>query len=378
MTFQDRVEALVGTVADAAPVDAALLSCARMLVNMLPPEMALQYATNVNITSPGLTVEDTYRILSVKAGNYPAVEVDPGLSGALSASGSLFYATAICPKYYIKNGKLTVLPVVAGTEAIVVGYPNVGAADTPPITHFPQSLTDALTYYAAIQVLYNRLQVARAALVDVTITIPGVDTLPTLPSALSLSWSDYTLPTFDASVFETLTNVPEYTPPTLSLATELNRLVTYLATQEDIELTMAQIADIRSKLEIFQSQMASEMNTVQTTSTLYRTEFEKQSQELQLAQQRLAAVYQSTIDIGMKNKLQTLQVEVDSFQSALAVYNAGVQGYAILVSTEMQRVQSLVQQILSTFKAAGDMIAAYRAEFDKILLMNGLLQSKGT
>ncbi len=163
MSFQSRIEDLIGTIDDTSGLDQFLTDAARHILPLLPEAMLKNIASRSLVSNDQGFVSTSKIVLSVSRGGYPCREVDETQKQVVTNTASLFLASAEDPVFYQEVGatdtRLFVKPDPAtGAEASFsyVSYPSVTASSSS-ITGFPIHAESALVLYAAVRVLNKRI-----------------------------------------------------------------------------------------------------------------------------------------------------------------------------------------------------------------------------
>jgi hypothetical protein len=289
VSLKTQVEAYVGTV-DAVQLSSWLAAIARTLLSVLPGAKLHGLATSLAVDAN--TDATSVRVLSVAYGGKTAREVAPEIFRR-SAPGSIHEATKEDPIYCLRDGKIEAKggDADAAISADVVTLPQAVDTDGDAITGLPKELTHAAVLWAALQALPKRLSdIALEKLGALSITLPDP---PQSPASLSYTYTSPELGEFANTVIDEvgsapLVNASLVAPPDVTLAplevpeapsapgftaTDINgeiilalatgmnldvsaqlaQAAAYLDTDQDIELGMAKLAEVRERISQFQA-----------------------------------------------------------------------------------------------------------------------------
>lgn len=374
MTLKERVESYVGTVTAGAALNSFLQAAAQTLIDLFPMEMALKFTRREPIPTQGLGVANLRRVIQVEVGGVPAVEIPAMESSQAVNSGSLKYRTSLDPVFYLKDGSLFVIPSSASNKfAHSIPIPTLTGADEG-IQYFPGQLLPAVAIYAAVQVLKSRANAAIGNLASITI---ANKTVPSAPSVPSYTWNTVALGTLDETVVSAFTGAPIYSPGSFpTLASEYTNIVSYLETQEDIELGVAEMKVISAKLEDFAAKMQNALNAMQASKVAFDADVSRLIHNADLAQQRLTTLFAASSDRDMQNAIQSLQVDLAEYRDTLALYGQRVQAFAADSASQAQTVVQQINQQVAILDATTKLSAGLNQEYERILLMTGLLKNE--
>jgi hypothetical protein len=340
-TYKVRVEDYIGaTVSDTSALSEWLTAGARTIINLLPENKLEKYATDVSITSAGLSMQDK-RIFNILKSGYKCRYVDSGLKAWVTNSGSIHYALAIEPVYLYDNGLLYIYSTGSATTgtASAVTYPSVGCGDIA-IANFPNELEQAVVLYASMNEI---LQLIGAKNVEINALSYSAPTAPTALSAPSFTWSDttYTSATYsnaaysDASastaswvdaVISTITSTaidisgltfPTYTKPVSSVS--YTNLGTYIADGSDLDKAESENNQQKTKLEQLQMELYNELNKYNKEKTAFDAYLTQAIENAKLTQERLIAQSQIQIDLNKFNEAKALDTALENNRQALEV-----------------------------------------------------------
>ncbi len=314
-TLQSYVENYVGSISDTDFLDRSLTGAAEKLIRLIPDHLAKPYAKEETIGASGLSTTAN-RILknsvTSHASQYPATFIEPDRYNQASVSDSIYRAADEFPVYTFRNGLIFVYPNTGdAAKCWCIPIPTVLSSATAFPTYFPAALRQALIIDAAIQMRQGDINTAiKTTLAGLTLTAA---TPPTPPSA----------PTF------TFTAVDN--PALLDLSTQFTALGTSLDTNEDIELAMGKIAEMKMRLE----------------------EWDTESKY----------VYQADLD-DARNQFQK---DVKQFEAELALYQAKLGEYQTKVGEEIQRYTGTIQRVTQEIQGYVMQVKSLRDEYNMIV-----------
>ena len=304
-SFQVQIEDLVGTgAADTSSYTDWLTAGGKFIVDLLPESKL--FTSDITDTGNGVSISN-YRFIRAHKLGYKARKIDPGLQTQAKDSTSIYKASLTDPVYYIENGSLFVLP--SGGTGIGMVYPTINYSASS-ISNFPPEMYESVVLYACIRCLEK--------LITDNQDIKAGGTAPTALSAPSFSYSNAAY---------TNTNITA----TVNLTSRLATLTTDLDTNEDIELAQAKINEIRTIIEQFNTESQIALNQAQFNA-------------------------ESTTDLDLQNKLQTLQASIQQYQSTVGRYSQELNKYQSDINARVQKISVLDGQI-----------KYFQAEFDKSL-----------
>lgn len=297
MSFQTRIEDLIGTVGDTSAESDWLTAGARFVVDYLSktnsPKLEI-WATDKTDADGTTGVAITGGVpLSAHKSGYEAIRVPIGLSAQIADADSLHYAIATSPKWYVDSTKAYVKP--GGGTIKWFGYPTVAYGDSA-ISNFPSEAYNAVVLYAAI------LGQSRIISDLVKTTMDGISfslsqTLPTVGTASLV----YTKPTFSGV----------YTDIATALGNQDVELAQGHGTK--ISLYLQQYgADIQNELNEFNSQVQSWEETLKGYGIEiqeYQAEVQKEVGRIQSVIQQYVSMYQGYFEL-LKSLKQEFEREL--------------------------------------------------------------------
>ena len=318
-------------------------SAQRFVVSSVPKEL-LRWASSETVASShggdssptGITLPvGSDGILSVRRESYRASEVSVQDAAFLeSGSGSLKIPTSTFPKYYIKSGNVVNVkpdPTNSATAHVeYVDYSNINDAS---------DLRNAVVYHS-ISKEYGRL--ASGKISDIVLS----------PSPVSPDAPSFTTPDISSVVLNNLGTPPTYTAPSLDASSDqitemeagtlggsetdtekwFDIAGQYIEDQEDFELAGAQIQKISTYIQAYSGAMQNQLNKFNDENTEYQAKLQE-------------AVRQADINAteAREESSLKLQKETQEYSSKLQLLQSELSRYQNEISTQVQKVTSLLQ-----------------------------------
>ena len=144
----------IGPVEDDAALTQFLSDGAREIISIFAPNLRETCYSKQTFTSAAANSEAetmvTGQLGSVYAGSVSCRQIKPMDKHKASDSGSIEYASATDPVYYIEGGKINILPASSSGIYYVISTPSVAHGDSA-ITNFPNEAEYLVVLYAAIK-----------------------------------------------------------------------------------------------------------------------------------------------------------------------------------------------------------------------------------
>jgi len=385
ITYQTRIEDLIGDFSDTTVINNALKDVAREIINILPPILleSMTYKredTNGN----GIALEGSSKILYADKGGYEARQVHAKSRERYEDSNSLFKATAKSPVFYVYDDKGHVIP--GGGNLYTIYYPLIAYDDNYGVyasgNVVIQEMEPLIVLGAAVRLRMLQLIEKRADL-PAALDLSSI-TIPEKPSAPVFSYTDVTSSPIEAQTVTITGDAPTYTAPVLSFSdfptvaaleisasglsvpipvfsvpdittvtvalteldptppaydyalvdTELGELATLIDTEEDEELA-------RAKLSQIQVIISNALNQFNEEQVLYAALIQKAIIDAQTA----AAEAQTEGSL-------VLQTEYQEYTSQLQKYGADVQKYQVDTANEIQVFQQNLGKELQVWQTS--------------------------
>lgn len=219
-TLQARIEGYIGTVTETTVMNSALQEAANNLVQLLPVDKALQYATEKTATaSTGISISG--RVFDVRVNDRPSKQVSTSTGKQITTTGtnnSIYKSSTTFPVHWVYGGKVYGHPSASNLYAYVLEAPTISSTDNI-ISNMPQG-TDELTIFYSCQAI---LSARNNDLVSPTIySLPSVPSAPTITDMVEPS---VTAPTVGATsltptTIAALDSLTAFVAPTFSAPTE--------------------------------------------------------------------------------------------------------------------------------------------------------------
>lgn len=229
-TIKAKIESYIGSLDATETTSAAdfVLFAARNILSALPAGLFIKEAVPTEVTGDGLSLANS-RLISVQGKNgYLCKEVPAADRLRYTSSTSLFKATDDDPVFWQSDSKIYIQGTTAISGATNAGYAYIIAYPTSVALGTDTTLTGVPSKFE------------RLVLLDASIQI------------LSYRANEKIKTTLSAQTYANIT-APS-APSTLDLSTQYDELDTDLDTEEDVELAMAKISEIKSRIEA-QSQL---------------------------------------------------------------------------------------------------------------------------
>jgi len=317
-------------------------SAQRFVVSSVPKEL-LRWASSETVPATHGGDDDpqqvtmptgTDSVISVRRDSYVAQEVGIQDRGFIGSSASLKKATNTFPKYFIADAnRIIVKPDPDSTYKIYVTYINYSNINDD------SDLRNAVVYHS-ISKEYGRL--ASGKISDIVLS----------PSPVSPDAPSFTTPDISSVVLNNLGTPPTYTAPSLDASSDqitemeagtLGSSETdteqwfdiagqYIEDQEDFELAGAQIQKISTYIQAYSGAMQNQLNKFNDENTEYQAKLQE-------------AVRQADINAteAREEANLKLQKETQEYSSKLQLLQSELSRYQNEISTQVQKVTSLLQ-----------------------------------
>tara|TARA_R110000824_G_scaffold387422_2_gene582717 strand:+ start:131 stop:1126 length:996 start_codon:yes stop_codon:yes gene_type:complete len=264
LAFSDQVEALTGITISASGTNPTndqlsqyLVDGTKDVINKMivarPEEINKFTATTHDANDSGITV--TGKVVSVVREHdstsilRQCTPISAGLRYEATDADSLNYRSAYNPGYYTLNGKVHTVPISAGSDndAIVtqVTYAVNQGHSSSSIDTFPDEYEYLVVLYAAVKSINNNM------------------------AAIIADLSSFTLKTVPPDLPVTAKSIPTYDDPDnndaggRSVSDEIDQMLTYIETNEDVELANAKASEVGLRFKRALDQFGSDMQAYQ-------------------------------------------------------------------------------------------------------------------
>lgn len=376
-TFQERIQAYIGTVSSTANITDWLVAGAKVLVNKIPDNKIEKVATTIidpdgtaGITSTG------HRLIRAYKSTEQAQKVDPMWKSKLTDAGSRYYATATYPAWYEEGGKAFVIP--GGGTIVAIPYPSPTYSGTS-ITNFPSDWEQAVVLYATIQGCHAFIESTRTTMVALTIgtvtapTAPAdfaftgsvvIPTAPSAPSFTTINIPDVTITTPTAIA---LGSTPTYTAPTTAF--DITNASTYIGTDEDAAKANAELNKQSALLEKYAKDMAEALNVYNALVEVYKGTLQKNIAQIQIDIQQNIQQAQLLTDVDKQQAIVNLNKEAQEYSAKLQLFSTQVNSYSQVVNSEVSAYGALLSKfsaLLNKYQADIQLaVATYQANLTK-------------
>jgi len=360
MSFQTDVEDLVGSQSDTAALTVWLTDGGRMVVDYLANKKSDKleiYATTKTDAGSGIAITSG-RPISAHKSNYRARRIHVDTKAQAADSGSIYYAVATDPVWYIDQTRGYVLP--SGGTIRWVGYPTVAYSDSS-ISNFPPEGYEAVIYHAAIQSqIRNITDLIRTTMNGISFTAP---TNVTPPAAPSFTWTDATGATVQLSSVS-INKTLSFTPPVFGGS--YTNADTALGNQ-DVELAQGYLNKTSNQLNQYQTDLQNQLAQFNKDAKQYDNELQEAIAQAQIDSQRVLEQARLTQDLNLQNELYDYKQDVDEYSAKLGKYAQDVQDYSAQVNEEISRIQILTGKYTSEYQGMFALLKELREEFKKIM-----------
>tara|TARA_R100000458_G_scaffold14527_1_gene12345 strand:+ start:932 stop:2257 length:1326 start_codon:yes stop_codon:yes gene_type:complete len=385
--FDAQIQDLVGTFSDQDAMDQWMMDGVREIINILPPHLKEACYSKQTFTSAAANSESetilTNQIGSVFAGSVEARRIRPMDKHKAADSGSVEYASATDPVYYVEGGKINILPASSSGVYYVIANPSIDASAVSTISNFPNEAEYLVVLYASVKALQRLMNDTRSSLPSDVSSITLATTSTSLPSYTAPSSFVLPAPPAGADV-DNLPSIP--VPPSLSsnsisfstsaptytgpvVAPDFSDANTWLNTEEDSEMVSSRIQVINAQMQEYSAKVQDAVNRFNKENVEYQAQLQISTQDAQLSQ---------TDD---SQKLQKYQAELSSYNAelskALQVYQAetgyDMSKYQADIQANLQKYQSDLSKEQSSFNSN---LQKYQAEASKVSSDNQITISK--
>jgi hypothetical protein len=231
-TLQARIEGYIGSVTETTVMNSALQEAVNNLVQVLPVDKALQYATEKTaVASTGISISG--RLFDVRVNDRPSKQVSTSTGKQITTAGtnnSIYKSSTTFPVHWVYGGKVYGHPSASDLYAYVLEAPTISSSDSL-ISGMPQGTDEISILYSCQSILSVRLN---------SLSTPTIYSLPSVPSAPT------TTDMVEPSVTTPTIGVTSLTPTTIAALDSLTAFVapTFSApTEPTTELTDLSLPD---------------------------------------------------------------------------------------------------------------------------------------
>ena len=361
-TFQVRVQDYIGGTGATTDTDALndwLTEGARLATDKFKPERLAIYATDKTDGGSGIAIT-AGRPLSAHKSGYEARLVPVGMKAVIADGSSIHYAIATDPAWYIDSTKAYVLP--SGGTVKWFAYPTVAYTEST-ISNFPPQGLPVVVLYTSIQgQIRNINDLIKTTIGGLAFTTP-LDLSET--AAPSFSWTDAVAGTYTATSIGAVPSAPTYTKPTQTF--DVTQLENFLETDEDVELSQAQLGRLDHEIKEYQLDIQNELNEYNQELAVYKATLEHNLETARVTQEKVLKEASDTTELNKFNELQTLAEQVQEYQAVLGKHQSDVNNYAAQVSAEAQRLQLVIQQHTTTSAGYSEVLKNLKEEYNRSL-----------
>jgi hypothetical protein len=225
-TLHQRVEDYIGTFSDTEAVDNWLTESAAMILRRLPETEARLYATEADVLDAGISLTQKLPLYATRDSR-GCIMTGGENEGRVADPASFFYATSWAPVAIINNNLLKIYPSGGTKKLTAIIYPTVGGASTT-VPNIP-------SWGEGVCILYSAIRARQKQITDLT------SELPTPPTAPGFTYTD--------AVGAQILSSALYS---IDLTTDFTQALTYIQTEEDIELARGHVEKILARLQEFQ------------------------------------------------------------------------------------------------------------------------------
>ena len=359
--FDEQIQDLVGTgFTDQTAMDTWMTEGVRELINIFPPNLLLQCATETPLSNSPTTLvnlDTRGTIMGVTRSdgtrNHPCREI-PGLyrDRATDSSDMMFHGSPSDPVYYIWDNILSVVPTPNADETAAVqhiSYPTIDASEVAIISNFPDNAEYLVVLYAAKKALQQQLNSKQSSLpsdISAPVLVSVGSSLPTFsaPSSFVLipppAGADVDL----SSITFSLPSIPVVSP-------NFTDIDNWITTEEDSEMAAARIQSVGQEIGKYATDIQS-----------YTAEVGKETQRFQSEIAKALQKYQAETGYDLGKYTAEVQAQVQRFNSDLQKNSTDFMNNLQKYQAEFAKVSAENQNTLG--KYAQDM-ANYNAKIQK-------------
>ena len=370
-TFETQVEALTGiSIAGSSSQTLTELSSfladgVKDVVNRMIEARPAELSKFTNTTNSTSYVDKIGKILSVAREHdsttilRKCTSIDPGERYDATDSDSLNYRSKTNPGFYELDGAIYTVPAAgSGNNDIIVTqvhydtgllYVDTYGASNSSIVSFPSDNEHLVALYAAIKSLGAKMGAIRNSLSSFSITAVPPD-MPT-----------------------TGTSIPTYNEAEqgVTIDDEITQMLTYIETDEDVELAGAQLQKIGSYIGAYNAAMTNQLHEFNEANAKYQAEIKEHLQVSANEVTRLTTIYNKASDINLQNAIRTYQTQVDEYTQKITRYSSEVASYNADVSREVQEYTNNFQSQGTNYQWRQGQMLKLQAQYDRAFIPPG-------
>lgn len=382
-TFQERIQAYIGTVSSTANITDWLTAGAKALVNRIPEDKIEKVSTTIIDPDGSAGIASTgHRLVRAYKSTVQAQKVEPIWKNKLTDKNSRYYASTSYPAWYEEGGKAFVIP--GGGTIVAIPYPSP-AYNASSITNFPSDWEQAVVLYATIQGCHAFIESTRTAMVALTI---GAVTPPTAPADFSFSGS-VVIPTAPSTPSFTTINIPDvtittptaialgtapvYTKPTTTFtvgdSSTTNTSRYFVQIDEDAAKANAELNAQQALLDKYGKDLYNELNEYNNELEIYKATLQKNISQIQIDIQQNIQQAQLLTDVDKQQAVVNLNKEAQEYSAKLQLYSNQISSYSQVVNSEVNAYGALLSKYSASLnKYQADIqlaISTYQANLSK-------------
>jgi hypothetical protein len=178
----------------------------------------------------------------------------------------------------------------------------------------------------------------------------------------SFTWTDAELGTYTDIVIGALGDAPTYTKPTTDVS--YTNAITYIDTDNDVELANASLSMQSVKLNQFQADIQNELNKFNQELALYNDGITIAIKNTELAQQKMLQQAKDTTDLNLQNKIYGFNAQVEQYKELLQRYSIQMGAYGTETNRALGLYSANIQKYAQVLQGYLQMIAVLKAEYD--------------
>tara|TARA_R110002051_G_scaffold173923_3_gene244199 strand:+ start:510 stop:1628 length:1119 start_codon:yes stop_codon:yes gene_type:complete len=358
VSFRTDIETITGSISsyltDASThLTEGVKFITKLVMNNPEMKSRLTQSSTLNNSSPQLVMTDVLDIVSVTrldansgGQSRQCLEIPEYKAGKYADINSIYYTSALDPKYYISNNVLSVVPEPTASQTSTVKHitPDSSVAHgESSISNFPTELNRGVVLYASGQIIRKLLNVKNGTLVGLSL-----DNI-TAPSPANI----------DAVTVGSLGTAPTYSKPTTladyttlsatdsTSGTEANLGVDDWIADEDPEMATVTLDKQAQLVQNYSMDIQNELNEFQKELAIYQTDMQQKIEQAQISSQKEAMEiqnYQTEVESYSAQVVEAVQTYQMSVQEVVQDYNWLIQQYQIVQQDLAVFLQSYLPQ----------------------------------